>query len=244
DVQRLLGDFWASGLDEAAVERDGANPIAPLLSRIDAIRRSRDIAPAIAALHQVGIPVVFNFTADVDLDELERHIGYFSQGGLTLPDPAYYTRDDARTREVLSRYADYVRRILLLTGTPQERLEAETQFVFDLETRIARASRPIETLRDPRQNYAPVPVAELAKRYKRLQLGDFLKAQGVSDDRVSLANPELFAQLDTLVGSLKPEQWKAYLRFHIGNAMAPYLSKSFRDAEFEFHGRVLRGEQA
>ena len=244
DVQRLLGDFWASGLDEAAVERDGANPIAPLLSRIDAIRRSRDIAPAIAALHQVGIPVVFNFTADVDLDELERHIGYFSQGGLTLPDPAYYTRDDARTREVLSRYADYVRRILLLTGTPQERLEAETQFVFDLETRIARASRPIETLRDPRQNYAPVPVAELAKRYKRLQLGDFLKAQGVSDDRVSLANPELFTQLDTLVGSLKPEQWKAYLRFHIGNAMAPYLSKSFRDAEFEFHGRVLRGEQA
>src|SRR5690606_40425797 len=146
DVQRLLGDFWASGLDEAAVERDGANPIAPLLSRIDAIRRSRDIAPAIAALHQVGIPVVFNFTADVDLDELERHIGYFSQGGLTLPDPAYYTRDDARTREVLSRYEDYVRRILLLTGTPQERLEAETQFVFDLETRIARASRPIETL--------------------------------------------------------------------------------------------------
>src|SRR5690606_22938236 len=129
-------------------------------------------------------------------------------------------------------------------GTPQERLEAETQFVFDLETRIARASRPIETLRDPRQNYAPVPVAELAKRYKRLQLGDFLKAQGVSDDRVSLANPELFTQLDTLVGSLKPEQWKAYLRFHIGNAMAPYLSKSFRDAEFEFHGRVLRGEQA
>ena len=30
DVQRLLGDFWASGLDEAAVERDGSTPIQPL----------------------------------------------------------------------------------------------------------------------------------------------------------------------------------------------------------------------
>src|SRR5688572_4272011 len=56
-VQKLLGDFWASGLDEAAVERDGANPIAPLLERINSIKRAKDIAPAIAALHQVGIPV-------------------------------------------------------------------------------------------------------------------------------------------------------------------------------------------
>ena len=33
-------------------------------------------APAIAALHQVGIPVLFNFGADVDLNDLNRHIGY------------------------------------------------------------------------------------------------------------------------------------------------------------------------
>src|SRR5690606_15188615 len=65
-VQKLLGDFWASGLDEAAVEADGARPIAPLLARIDGIRRPRDIAPAIAALHQVGIPVAFGFSADLD----------------------------------------------------------------------------------------------------------------------------------------------------------------------------------
>src|SRR3546814_6077276 len=58
-VQKLLGDFWASGLDVAAVEADGAQPIAPLLSRIDSIRRDKDIPPAIAALHQVGIPVLF-----------------------------------------------------------------------------------------------------------------------------------------------------------------------------------------
>ena len=47
--QKLLGDFWASGLDEASVEANGANPIAPLLKRIDGIRRDRDIAPVFAA---------------------------------------------------------------------------------------------------------------------------------------------------------------------------------------------------
>ena len=244
NVQKLLGDFWASGLDEAAIEADGSTPIAPLLDRINGIRRARDIPAAIAALHQVGIPVVFNFSADLDLADLDRHIGYFAQGGTGLPDPAFYTREDAAAREVLGLYNAYVRRILALTGTAEADLEAESQLVIDLETRIARASRPIAELRDPRRNYALVPTEGLGKTWKRLQLDEFLAAQGVADDSVSIANPELFATLDGLVGSLKPAQWKTYLRFHVGDAMAPYLAKGFRDASFDFRGRVLRGEAA
>src|SRR5690606_35517137 len=106
---------------------------------------------------------------------------------------------------------------------------AGMQQVIDLESRIARVSKTVLSLRDPRGNYALVPTAGLEKQYRNLQLGDFLQAQGVTDDSVSLANPELFAQLDALVKALKPDQWKTYLRFQIGNAMAPYLSKSFRD---------------
>ncbi|KPN19907.1 peptidase M13 [Xanthomonas sp. Mitacek01] len=244
DVQRLLGDFWASGLDEAAVEADGAKPIAPLIARIDGIRRTRDIAPALAALHQVGIPVLFDFGAEVDLADLNRHVGYFTQGGLGLPDPAYYSRGDAETQQIVAQYTQYVRNILALTGTAEDRLDAETALVIDLERRIAAVSRPVAELRDPRTQYALVDTEGLDKQYRRLQLGTFLAAQNVQAPQVSLANPALFAQLDTLVNSLKAEQWKAYLRFHIGNAMAPYLSKSFRDAEFDFHGRILRGESA
>ncbi|MBM7093444.1 hypothetical protein JTP67_34045, partial [Streptomyces sp. S12] len=180
NVQKLLGDFWASGLDEAAVERDGSQPIAPLLGRINAIKKSKDIPASIAALHQVGIPVLFNFGADIDLKDLERHIGYFSQGGLGLPDPAYYTRTDNDTRQLLAQYNVYVQKILTLTGTPKDKLAAESQLVIDLETRLARASKPLSALRDPVANYAPVATASLGKTYKRLQLGDFLKAQGVS----------------------------------------------------------------
>ncbi|UZW62427.1 M13 family metallopeptidase [Lysobacter enzymogenes] len=243
NVQKLLGDFWASGLDEAAVERDGSQPIAPLLGRINAIKKSKDIPASIAALHQVGIPVLFNFGADIDLQDLERHIGYFSQGGLGLPDPAYYTRTDNDTRQLLAQYNVYVQKILTLTGTPKEKLAAESQLVIDLETRLARASKPLADLRDPRANYAPVATNTLGKTYKRLQLGDFLKAQGVSDDSVSMANPALFAEMDKLIDQLKPEQWKTYLRWRVGDSMAPYLAKSFRDAEFDFRGKILRGQR-
>ncbi len=243
-MQKLLGDLWASGLDEASVEANGANPIAPLLKRIDGIRRDRDIAPAIAALHQVGIPVAFDFAAGIDLADPNRHIGYFTQGGLGLHDPAFYTRTDADARALMARYGDYVRKILTLTGSKPDQLEADAGAVLDIETRIAKASRPQQATQDPRSNYALVPVAGLKKQYPHLQLVDFLAAQGVKDDSVSLANTQLFTQLDTLVDTLTPEAWKAYLRYRVGAAMAPYLSKAWRDVDFDFRGNVLRGETA
>lgn len=244
EIQRLLGNFWASGLDEAAVEADGALPIAPLLARIDGIRRARDIAPAIAALHQVGIPVAFEFNADLDLADLDRHIGYFTQGGLGLPGPDFYSRQDADTGALLQRYRDYVRAILALTGVAEGELDAQAQAVIDMERHIAAYWQDLEHMRDPRNNYALVPTAGLRRQYRNLRLDQFLQAQEVEAEHVSLANPELFALLDHLVTNAPAEQWKSYLRFHIANAMAPYLSRPFRDAEFEFHGRVLRGETA
>jgi putative endopeptidase len=243
-VAKLLGDFWASGLDEAAVERDGANPIAPLLSRIDSIRKAKDVPVAIMALHQVGIPVLFNFGPDVDLADLSHHVGYFSQGGLGLPDPAYYTRTDADAKALFDRYRDYVGKLLTLAGSKPAQLQADVQAVIDLETRIARASRPLALLRDPRANYAPVPVAGLDRQFRHLQLQAFLKAQGVSDDTVSMADAGLFTQLDALADGIKPAQWKAYLRYQVAAAMAPYLSKAWRDVDFAFRGTVLRGETA
>ncbi len=241
-VQKLLGDFWASGLDEAAVERDGAAPIAPLLARIGAIKKAQDVAPAIAALHQIGIPVAFNFTADIDLKNLDTYLGYFAQGGMGLPDATFYTRSDADARALLGRYNGYVQKILALSGTPQDKVASESQLVIDLETRIARLSKTQEALRSINASYGPVPTKDFAKKYRNLQLAAFLKAQGVNAEQVSMADPALFAQLDKLIGSLKPAQWQAYLRFHVGNAMAPYLSKNWRDADHEFRGRLLRGE--
>ena len=243
NVQKLLGDFWASGLDEASIERDGANPVAPLLKRIDGIRRSGDVAPAIAALHQVGIPVLFNFSADVDLRDLERHLGYFTQGGLGLPDPAYYTRQDADTKALMTRYTEYIHKILALTGVAEKDRAQEAGLILDLERRIAGLARPLVELRDPRSTFAPVATDGLGKQYRNLQLNDFLKVQGVSDDTVSMANPEMFAQLDALVRTLKPAQWKAYLRWRVGDAMAPYLSKPWRDASFDFRGKIMLGLQ-
>ncbi|MBG3848805.1 M13 family metallopeptidase [Xanthomonas sp. WHRI 8391] len=242
NVQKLLGDFWASGLDEASVEKDGSNPIAPLLARIDAIKKAKDVPASIAALHQVGIPVGFNFGPDVDLKALDRHIGYFMQGGMGLPDPAFYTRTDADTQALMGRYRSYVKQMLALTGTPADKLEADAASVLQIETALARSAQSVQGINNPFNNYAPIATKELTKQYKNLRLADFLEAQGVKDDLVSMADPAMFKQLDSMIVSIKPDQWKAYLRWRVGDAMAPYLSKSFHDAEYQFRGRLLRGD--
>jgi putative endopeptidase len=242
NVQKLLGDFWASGLDDAAVEADGSNPIAPLLTRINAIKRAKDVPASIAALHQVGIPVAFNFAPDVDLKALDRHIGYFMQGGMGLPDPAFYTRTDADTVALMGRYRNYIKQVLALTGTPANKLDVESAAVIALETQLARQAQSLAGINNPFNNYAPISTKELTGRYKNLQLDAFLKAQGVNDDLVSLSDPALFQALDGMITKIKPDEWKAYLRWRVGDAMAPYLAKAYRDAEFEFRGRVLRGQ--
>ncbi|WP_448130560.1 hypothetical protein [Stenotrophomonas rhizophila] len=160
NVQKLLGDFWASGLDEAAVEADGSNPIAPLLTRINAIKKAKDVPASIAALHQVGIPVAFNFAPDVDLKALDRHIGYFMQGGMGLPDPAFYTRTDADTVALMGRYRNYVKQVLALTGTPADKLDAESQSVIALETELARNAQSLAGINNPFNNYAPISTKE------------------------------------------------------------------------------------
>lgn len=244
DVQKLLGDFWASGLDETAIEADGSKPIAPLLARIDALSRNKDLPATFAALHQVGIPVAFHFSADVDLTSLDRHIGYFMQGGTGLTDPAFYTRRDADTAVVMGRYQDYIKQILALTGTPANRLDAEARSVIALETRLAQQSQGLSSLNNPFNNFAPIAVAGLDRSYPNLQLSHFLSAQGVKDDQVSLADPAFFKTLDGLVKQQPIAAWKAYLRWRVGDAMAPYLSAGYQQAASGFRMQVLQGQRA
>lgn len=237
-LEAWLGDLWASGLDEAAIERIGAQPIAPLLAQVDGVRRARQLGPAIAALHKAGVPVLFGFgpvaTAEGGL------AAGFSQGGIALSDPAFYTREGAGAEVLRTRYREYVQRILELSGVPAAQSAAQTQAVMDIETRIARESRPLSLLRTEGARMATLPVAGLDRQYPRLAPEALLTSLGVNAASV-LADPQLLARLDAMLGEVDPAQWRSYLRFQLGNAMAPYLDKTWRDAHFALHGAGLRG---
>jgi putative endopeptidase len=240
---RALGELWSSGMDEAAIESAGATPLKPLFDRIDAAKKSRDLPAVIADLHAAGVPVLFNFSADVDLKDFDRQLGYATQGGLGLPDPDFYTRPDADTRALLGRYRAYVERILAFSGTPAAQLTTQSGWIIAIEMQLAQASLPLVQLRDPNSTYQPVTLKDLQARYPHLEFAKFLRVQHADDDRVSLAQAGFFQALDGLLATVPVEQWNAYLRFHVANALAPYLSKNFQNAHYELYERVLDGLQ-
>ncbi|NLB14075.1 MAG: M13 family metallopeptidase [Gammaproteobacteria bacterium] len=244
-VTRLLGDLYASGMDEAAIETAGAAPLRPLLERIGKITRQRDVAPALADLHTRGIPVLFDFGASDDLKNPARRIAYANQGGLGLSDRDYYLREDADTRLLLTAYQGYVERLLTLTGSPASTATAEAEAVVAIEKKLALASLSLLQLRDPNNSYRILAVRDLEKTFPGIQWRKFLRAQGVANSvtTISLAHTVFFREADALVRTLPPEQWRAYLRFHVAHAMAPYLSSGFVQAHDAMYLRTLRGSQ-
>lgn len=249
DLDRLLGAFWASGLDEAAIDAAGAAPLAPVLARIDRIKRLRDVGGAIGELHAQGLPVLFRFGADLDLRDFDRQIAYATQGGLGLPDRDYYLREDADTRALLGRYRAHIERLLALVGTPAAEIETQSGWIVGIEMRLASASLGLVELRDPWSAYKPTSVKELSRRYPNLRLDDFLRAQDLRRlDSLSLAHERFFAAVDSLLAEKNAtapvEHWRAYLRFHVANALAPYLSAGFREAQYALYGQLLGGRPA
>ncbi len=243
DAERALGALWTDGMNESAVDAAGTAPMQPLFDRIAKIRKAKDVSAAIADLHAAGVPVLFNFSADVDLKDFDRQLGYANQGGLGLPDPDYYTRPDADTRALLGRYRTYVETVLQLSGTSADKVSTESGWVLSIEMQLAQASLPLVQLRDPNNAYRPVTLAELQRAYPNIAFDKFLRAQHADDDHISLAHTGYFAAADGMLATVPVEQWQAYLRFHVANALAPYLSRGFQDAHFQMYDRILDGSQ-
>jgi putative endopeptidase len=237
-LESWLGQLYAGAMDDASIERAGATAIAPLLAEVDGVRRARHVAPAIAALHRAGIPVV----VDVSVEPAGGRLAVtLAQGGLGLGDPAFYTRDGADAEALRAKYREYVQRVLELSGLSAADAAAQARVVVEVETRIAATSRPLSLLRaEPARGRTAVAAAGLDRQYARLQPGSLLEAAGSRATDVQ-ADPQWLAEVDALVGAIDPAQWRSYLRFHVANAMAPALPKAWRDAHFAFFGPNIQG---
>ncbi len=110
-----------------------------------------------------------------------------------------------------------------------------------IETALANGSlTPVER-RDPQRLYHKMSVKELEAlspsfRWKKYFSG--IDQSGLRTLNVTV--PEFFKAMDAAIEKEDLESWKAYLRWHVVHADAPYLSSAFVNADFEFFGKTLR----
>ncbi len=235
-----IGDFYAAAMDESAIDKAGIAPFKDDLAVIAALKSPIDIAALIGAWQARGEDVLFDFEAQPDLKDSNKDIAYAGQGGLGLPDRDYYLRDDAKSKALRTQYQAHVARMLGLLGDGDAKIEAG--FVLALETRLAKASLDRVALREPANSYHIYTLKDADAKTPHFSWSGFFHTVRRDDvQSFSLAQPDFFVAMDHALTEVPVAQWQAYLRWRLIDADAPYLGKTFVDADFDFHGRTLRG---
>ena len=244
-VERLVGDFYAAGINEAAVNAAGLAPLQDELKLLTRLRTDSDLRAAFARLQALGVPVGFSFGPEQDPKNPAMMIAAVGQGGFGLPDRDYYFRTDERSRKTLVQYAAHIARMLELAGDKPRRARTAAEAVLRLETRIAEASRTLVALRDPVANYHKLPSAGLVKLSPRFGWEGFFAVIGTARPaEIDVRQPEFFEKFDSLFAGADKKDWADYLRWQLVHGYAPFLSAPFVEEDFAFYGRALTGTTA
>jgi endothelin-converting enzyme/putative endopeptidase len=239
-----IGDYFAACMDEAAVEKAGADPLKPDLAAIAGLKSRAQLAALLARLHLEGGAgsTLFGFGSGQDPRNASRVIGFATAGGLGLPSPEDYRKDDARSKETREHYQAYVRQIFTLLGDPQP--ERNAQAVLRLETALAKASlTPVER-RDPYKVTHPMRRRELQTLTPSFRWDVYLKTLGQPGlDNFNVTEPAFFREVQKQIANASLDDLRAYLRFHLASDAAPYLSTPFARASFDFYQAYLTGVQ-
>jgi putative endopeptidase len=242
-IEKIVGDFWASGMDEAKINAQGIEPLKADLTAIDSLQNKDAIADYLRSSAAKGQNVLFAFGPEADFKNSSMNMAYASQGGLGLPDTTYYT--DARYADKLKAYQAHVAKVLELSGVAAADAAKQAADVVKFETRLAKASKSsVELSRNVELNYNPVTVADADKLTPNFSWSKFFEAQGVATPKTfSLAMPAFHQEVSKALGDTDPSVWRAYLRFRTVDTASPYLADAFVQESYDFYGKILNGQK-
>ena len=237
-----VGDFYASFMDSARIERVGIAPLRGELQRIDALESCTDLPTLLAHLQHIGVGGPVGVFVGQDQKNSDAYIVSVSQSGLGLPDRAYYLTDSDRFAGIRDAYVRYLTTLFTLAGRPDAAGAAGR--VLALETKIAEAQWDRAKNRDRDATYNRMSVDALDGTMPSFSWHTYLEEGGMGAARdVVVRQPDYLEKLDGIVTSTPPSTWREYLSARLLSAYADELPSGFVDASFEFRGRTLSGLQ-
>jgi len=241
-IKQKIGDYYAACMDEKAVEAAADKPLRPVLDQIQQLHSRRDIASVVAAM--VSNDVLFHFRSDQDYKDSTQVIAEADQGGLGLPDRDYYLKTDAKSVELRKAYVAHLQKMFELLGDKPAAAATGAQTVMRIETALATGSLTRVERRDPQKLYHKMTIQQLSALNPAFQWKVYFAKVGLSSvEALNVETPGFFKTLNAELRKESLASWKTYLRWHLVNANAPFLSSDFVNADFEFYGKTLQGAQ-
>jgi putative endopeptidase len=242
--QQKIGDYFASCMDTAAIEKRSTEPIQPVLKQIAEMKSKTEFGRWLAKQHLEGAygGLLFGFGSNQDFGDATQVIGFAVGGGLGLPDRDYYLKTDPKSVEQRQKYVEHVAKMLVLSGEPEAQAKTDAATVMRMESALAKATLSRVDKRDPYKLYHKMTPEALEKLTPSLDWKAYLGGVGLSEvQTLNVTEPEFFKAVEAQLQSESLDSWKVYFRWHVVNGAAQYLSKAFVDEDFDFYRKYLRG---
>ncbi|TFW25990.1 M13 family peptidase [Massilia arenosa] len=247
---RQVGDYYAAYMDEAGIEAKGLAPMKPMLAQIDAIKDKAALTKMLGASLRTDVDALnstnfytenlFGLWVVQGLTDPDHYTPYMLQGGLGLPDRAYYVDSSKRMADLRTGYQQYMANMFKLAGYSDP--EARAKRVMDLETKIANVHATREESVDVLKANNQWTLADFKKNAPGLDWDALFKAAKLGGQKKFIVwHPGAAKGEAALVASEDLQAWKDWLVFHRLNHYAGVLPKAFVDARFEFMGKALSG---
>ena len=244
-LMKRVGDFYTSGMDSIAIEKQGYQPIKPYLDGIAKLSTKEQILDQINYLRANAVTSpLYRIGVGQDARNVTRYIINIGQGGTSLPDRDYYLKNDKRSTDIRAEYVNYITKLFTLCGTAEATAKANAATILQLETKIANAQLSRVEMRDPVKLYNKFAIDGFSAKTPTLQWQHILTQLGykTKQDSVIVSNPKFIVFADSLLGAVPVNDWKVYLQWDVMRDAAAYLSSDFVNANFAFN-KALSGQK-
>lgn len=238
-IEQQVADFYASGMNEALIEKRRLTPLLKEMKALGIIRGRAAFAQVLGKFHDHGLDGVFHFYFGQDAKESTRYLAYLNQGGLGLPDRDYYLKDDARSKDVRTKYVEHVAKMLEMAGDKASQTSAKR--IMHLETELAKLSWSRTEFRDPLRRYNIKNMAQLQGLAPGFDWHGYFKARKLDIREICVGQPSFFEGFSKLASSVPPDTWATYLRWHLMRNRISALPEIFIEEYFAFNGRFMNG---
>lgn len=243
-----IATFYTVGMDTAAIEQQGAEPIMPYLEEIAAIKTMDGIQPEMRRLHGVGINPFFALFNEADANDANMCIAWLYQGGIGMGERDHYLENKGREPELRKAYLALLEKQFANAGYDKVSGKTPAQLakmVMGLETRLAKAQYSNEDNRDPFKTFNKVTLDEAAAKAAGIDFNAYFAEIGLPKlSSFNMAQPEYFQEVGKILSEAKSlDAIKAYFAWNVINDAASYLSSDFVNANFDFYGRTLSGAE-
>ena len=248
--EKIAVDYYTAYLDEAAIEARGLKALQPFLDRVAALTDKAGLARVLGSTVRADVDALnstkfstenlFGLWVVQGFDDPTHYTPYLLQGGLGLPDRAYYLTDSGRMAGLREKYQAHIATMLRLGGVADA--VARAGRIFELELKLARSHSTREESVDVLKANNPWRREDFATKAPGLDWAAFFQgARLEKSPRFIVWHPGAVSGAAALVGSEPLAVWQDWLVFHALNKYAGVLPAAFAEARFAFYGTALTG---